>query len=444
MSKTEEIIRRYAAAPDLIEGFGAWLVSDRDSAAKDAALAELWTALEAAPAVDDAAAREKKLEALLGRLPAAAASSSPAPVLPASSAPGRSIVRRLMRYSCIPLAAAACVAAVLLLRTPAPELPVPAPSDLEPLAPVPELLAETAPSAPALQAGTPAAPASSGCMQNAAICIQTPQKQPAGMQNPTLLHTDISPSEPGEPPSAEAPAADTPDPWKAMEEEDRRAASKAARRRRASVAIFGAGGAVSQAEGAIRKLDPVAGIIDEQGSSGPESGSDPLVPDDPVVSSPDSPTIGGNPGGEAPIGERTIHDLPLNFGLSLRLPIIGRISLESGVTYSFLRSTAGNMHYLGLPLYLQCDVIRGKRASVYVGGGGSLSYCIAGGGKEHPWQPAVTVSAGAGYRIFRGVSIFGEASFNHYFDDGSSLETYYSLNPDAPSFKVGLRFELSK
>ena len=130
--------------------------------------------------------------------------------------------------------------------------------------------------------------------------------------------------------------------------------------------------------------------------------------------------------------------------MSLRIPVAGRLSLESGITYGFLHSTAGNLHYLGVPLYLQCDVFCGQRAGVYVSGGGSLSYCIAGGGKEHPWQPSASVSAGAEYRIFKGVSVFGEASFSHYFDDGSPLETYYSINPDTPSFRAGLRFVLSK
>ena len=73
MSKAEEIIRKYAEVTGPIDGFGTWMVSDRDSAAKDAALAALWTALEATPAVDDATAREEKLAALLGRLNAAPA-----------------------------------------------------------------------------------------------------------------------------------------------------------------------------------------------------------------------------------------------------------------------------------------------------------------------------------------------------------------------------------
>ena len=139
-----------------------------------------------------------------------------------------------------------------------------------------------------------------------------------------------------------------------------------------------------------------------------------------------------------------MHDLPLNFGLSLRIPIAGRLSVETGLSYSYLHSSERQLHYLGLPLFLQFDLIRGKHANVYVSGGGSLAYCVTGGGREHPWQTAATVSAGAEYRIFGGVSLFGEGSFNHYFDDGSPLETYYGLNPDTPSFKLGLRFSLMR
>ncbi len=375
MSKIEEIIRKYAEASDPVGGFGAWLVSERDSAAKDAALAELWMALETAPAMDDAAVREKKLAALLSRLPVAAPTS-----------------RRILRYSWLPLAAAACIAAFFLFRS------SPVPINLLPPDPIPEFLAETP-------------VASKPILTQEKITFEIQQPTPAVEETSAVgPSAELPASVPGE----DDPMASTtsPDPWKIMEEEDRQAASKTARRPSVSVAVFGAGGATAQANGAIRNHNQ------------------------------ESSFFSASPGNATAVGERTIHDLPLNFGLSLRIPIAGRISLESGVTYSFLHSTARNLHYLGLPLYLQCDVIRGQRACLYVAGGGSLSYCIAGGGKEHPWQPAASVSAGAEWRIFGGVSIFGEASFNHYFGDGSPLETYYSINPNTPAFKAGLRFEL--
>jgi len=435
MSKTEEIIRKYAEVTGPVDGFGPWMVSDRDSAAKDAALAALWAALEAVPAVDDASVREKKLTALLGRLNAAPAPSDlPAPVSAARPVSAGSIGRRILRFSWIPLAAAAAMALFVVLHRPFDGSPV----EFVPkngVNPEQSLISEAF-----VNSVSTSATAHQPTSDSDPVCKTTPnctpeaEKTSSSVQTTPDLHTAPAGTAP-EPAGTEPAIEPSPDPWKAIEEEDRQAAAKAARKRRASIAVFGAGGALSQAKGPIHKSNTVA-VINE-----PEYGGSEASYWDLTVEAPSNPP--SNPESN-PLGERATHDLPLNFGISLRIPIAGRLSLESGLTYSFLRSTAGNLHYLGVPLYLQCDVFCGQRAGVYVSGGGSLSYCIAGGGKEHPWQPSVSVSVGAEYGIFKGVSVFGEASFSHYFDDGSPLETYYGLNPDTPSFRAGLRFVLSK
>lgn len=443
MSKTEEIIRKYAEVTGPVDGFGPWMVSDRDSAAKDAALAALWTALEAAPAVDDATAREEKLAALLGRLNAGPALSDlPAPVSAARPVSAGSIGRRILRFSWIPLAAAAAITLFVVLHRPFDGSPV----EFVPkngVNPEQSLISEAF-----VNSVSTSATAHQPTSDSDPVCKTTPnctpeaEKTPSSVQITPDLHTAPAGTAPESAESAgtaTAPAGTapepaiepSPDPWKAMEEEDRQSAKRLARKRRASIAVFGAGGALSQAKGPIHKSNPVA-VINEPDYSGSEASYWDLT-----VEAPSNPESN-------PLGERATHDLPLNFGMSLRIPVAGRLSLESGITYGFLHSTAGNLHYLGVPLYLQCDVFCGQRAGVYVSGGGSLSYCIAGGGKEHPWQPSASVSAGAEYRIFKGVSVFGEASFSHYFDDGSPLETYYSINPDTPSFRAGLRFVLSK
>ena len=449
MSKIEEIIRKYAEVTGPVDGFGTWMVSDRDSAAKDAALAALWTALEAAPAVDDATAREEKLAALLDRLNAGPALSDlTAPVSAARPVSAGSIGRRILRFSWIPLAAAAAMALFVVLHRPFDGSPV----EFVPkngVNPEQSLISEAFvpknADIPEQNSVSTSATAHQPTSDSDPVCKTTPNCTPAAEKTPSSvqitpdLHTapaGTAPEPAGTEPSGTEPAIEpSPDPWKAMEEEDRQSAKRLARKRRTSIAVFGAGGALSQAKGPIHKSNTVA-LINEMAYSGPEESYWDLTVE--AASNPAS-----NPTSN-PLGERATHDLPLNFGISLRIPVALRLSLESGITYGFLHSTAGNLHYLGLPLYLQCDILRGQRAGVYVAGGGSLSYCIAGGGKEHPWQPSASVSAGAEYRIFKGVSVFGEASFSHYFDDGSTLETYYGLNPDTPSFRAGLRFVLSK
>lgn len=441
---------------------------------KKDALKDLWDGLEKTTAPDTSEIRKKKVAALMGGVagdglkPASASFATLATATGALSGLARRVLRPVVWA---PLAAAACIAAVLLLRTPAQPALVAEPAQV-----APGLLADGSPvefvpknteisEQIARSAGNTvlgamhnprvASPTSGFVVKNAPICARTPENTTPCDQKDRVLTTTPAETTPAETTPAEttpvpAPATapepagtepaiePSPDPWKAMEEEDRQSAKRLARKRRASIAVFGAGGALSQAKGPIHKSNTVA-LINETTYSGPGSYGD--LGGEAASNPPSNPP--SNPESN-PLGERATHDLPLNFGISLRIPVAPRLSLESGITYGFLHSTAGNLHYLGVPLYLQCDVFRGQRAGVYVSGGGSLSYCIAGGGKEHPWQPSASVSAGAEYRIFKDVSVFGEASFSHYFDDGSSLETYYSLNSDTPSFRAGLRFILSK
>ena len=426
---------------------------------KKDALKDLWDGLEKTTAPDTSEIRKKKVAALMGGVAGDGLRPASAPFATLTTATGAlsGLARRVLRpVVWAPLAAAACIAAVLLLRTPTQPTPDDSPAKVAPalladgspvefvpkngLNPEQTLISEAfvpenteiseqiARSAGntvlgAMHNPRVASPTEGVVVKNAPICARTPETTPVP-----------APATAPEPAGTEPAIEPSPDPWKAMEEEDRQSAKRLARKRRASIAVFGAGGALSQAKGPIHKSNTVA-VNNDMAYSGPGSYGD-LGGE--AASNPAS-----NPESNS-LGERATHDLPLNFGISLRIPVAPRLSLESGITYGFLHSTAGNLHYLGVPLYLQCDVFRGQHAGVYVSGGGSLSYCIAGGGKEHPWQPSASVSAGAEYRIFKGVSVFGEASFSHYFDDGSSLETYYSLNSDTPSFRAGLRFTMSK
>lgn len=440
---------------------------------KKDALKDLWDGLEKTTAPDTSKIRKKKVAALMGGVAGDGLKPASAPFATLATATGAlsGLARRVLRpVVWAPLAAAACIAAVLLLRTPAHPALVAEPAQVAPglladgspvefvpkngLNPEQTLISEAfvpknteiseqiARSAGntvmgAMHNPRVASPTAGVVVKNAPICARTPENTTPCDQKDRVLTTTPAETTPvpapataPEPAGTEPAIEPSPDPWKAMEEEDRQSAKRLARKRRASIAVFGAGGALSQAKGPIHKSNTVA-VNNDMAYSGPESSWDL------TVEAPSNPASN-------PLGERATHDLPLNFGISLRIPVAPRLSLESGITYGFLHSTAGNLHYLGVPLYLQCDVFRGQRAGVYVSGGGSLSYCIAGGGKEHPWQPSASVSAGAEYRIFKGVSVFGEASFSHYFDDGSSLETYYSLNSDTPSFRAGLRFTMSK
>ena len=269
---------------------------------KEDALEKMWAELEANPVPEDISARKAKFASLMAAAPGAL------------SGPARRVLRPVVWA---PLAAAACIAAVLLLRTPAqptPDLIAEVAPTAEPARPAPELLADGSPAqtAPALladgssvefvpknglnpeqisrSAGNTvlgamhnprvASPTAGVVVKNAPICARTPENTTPCDQKDRVLTTTPAETTPvpapataPEPAGTEPVIEPSPDPWKAMEEEDRQSAKRLARKRRASIAVFGAGGALSQAKGPIHKSNTVA-VNNDMAYSGPGSYGD--------------------------------------------------------------------------------------------------------------------------------------------------------------------------
>lgn len=384
---------------------------------KEDALEKMWAELEANPVPEDISARKAKFASLMAAAPGALSG----------------LTRRVLRpVVWAPLAAAACIAAVLLIRTPAQPTLVAEPAQV-----APGLLADATPAPQAAPAPQPA-PAADPVCKTTPDCIQEAEKTPSRMQITPDLHT--APVEVVPEPAAPAadPFAETPSPRR--------------RNRGFALSFFASGSAASDGASKVIVLNKIA--------SDPESFIS-VFPDrcyswlsslwayaDTPSATPETSKL------------RMHHDMPLNVGASISYGFTRRLALESGLTYSYLHSdiTKGEdnysrqLHYLGIPLALQFKVLESRVFSAYVSGGGSVAYCLGGrmskiGGNsarinDHPTQLALTASAGAQYRIAGPFCIFGEVAFNRYFSDGTTLDTYYSSNPYAPSFKLGLRFDI--
>ena len=418
---------------------------------KKDALEDLWRNLEKNPVPDNVEARQKKLAALMAKLP----DETVAPIAAgASKGAAAGWGRTALRYAWVPLAAAACVAAVVLLRTPSQPVPE--------LSSASELLAEAA-IAPTV---------SEAVCKTTPICIQTPEKTAIRMQNHPILHTDAAPvatpdaasttpdshmaatpkAEPASTAPAPDPFAESPAPLDAFPAD---ASEKPHRHRALALSLFAAGDAGSSATAQIIDFNRLAA------NPGEYLGT--LFDLYCYASNSYSPLVESSATFGSALNKIYMHhDMPLNIGASLAYSITKRFALESGITYSYLHSSINqnetnydrHLHYLGVPLALQYKVVDRPKFSVYLSGGGSAAYCLGGrldktGGttvtiNDHPVQTALTVSAGADYRIAGPFSIFGEVAFNRYFNDGTGLETYYSQNPYAPSFKAGARITINK
>lgn len=145
------------------------------------------------------------------------------------------------------------------------------------------------------------------------------------------------------------------------------------------------------------------------------------------------------------------HHLPLRFGLSLQYQLNDRLSLLSGISYTYLYSEFSiplyqsanfdqKLHYLGLPIGLSWHLLTATRFRLYLTGGMMLEKCL----NEKPWQWSVNGAAGAEYAITSLLGVYLEPSLGYYFSDGTQFEHYYKEHPLAPSIEFGLRLHIGE
>lgn len=167
------------------------------------------------------------------------------------------------------------------------------------------------------------------------------------------------------------------------------------------------------------------------------------------------------------------HKLPLQVALGVSWPLTERLSLESGLTYTFLRSdlqsgsadsyyaTRQRLHYVGIPLTLNYAFYQTAAVSLYASAGGSVAKCVSGdwrtdyvvagmptGTTSHTsvgrglWQASAGLATGVEARLGKRWGLFLEPGVTYYFDDGSSLPTLRHDHPLNFSLQLGARWRL--
>lgn len=145
------------------------------------------------------------------------------------------------------------------------------------------------------------------------------------------------------------------------------------------------------------------------------------------------------------------HDIPLSAGLAIRWDLTPRLSLESGLTYSYLHSYESlygdqRLHFAGIPLRLNVRLFSAGPFEVGAGAYGMAEKCLsANQGKLSVKEPGIQWSSGAfldaGYRLGSSVSLYLQPSISYYFTK-TELLTYRTENPLGFSMQAGLRFHL--
>lgn len=163
------------------------------------------------------------------------------------------------------------------------------------------------------------------------------------------------------------------------------------------------------------------------------------------------------------------HRMPVNAGLTLAIPLNDKLSIRTGLSYSYLYSssdqafTAGNvsitreLHYIGIPLSLSYTFFRAGNVDFYIQGGGMAEKAVAwretksfttseDTAKESTLlkvrgiQFSVNATAGIGYDFNRHIGLYIEPGITYYFAQKNQPANYRTVHPASFAIRIGLKF----
>ena len=161
------------------------------------------------------------------------------------------------------------------------------------------------------------------------------------------------------------------------------------------------------------------------------------------------------PGGNAK------HYQPVKVGVSVRVPLGNRWSLQTGLNYAYLKSDfkdavnphdiigIQSLHYIGVPVGVSYDLWSTRRLHVYATAGGEVEKLVKGNYQCDSGDESVTegrlllsvgAAAGIGFSLSKSVGIYAEPGVNYHFKNGSGVESAYTDRPLGFSLTVGLRW----
>jgi hypothetical protein len=157
------------------------------------------------------------------------------------------------------------------------------------------------------------------------------------------------------------------------------------------------------------------------------------------------------------------HKMPISYGMSISYRLSPKWSLQSGLVYTRLsadvkRWRLGSMtdyhqqlHYLGIPVGVSCQLWKHKSLLAYWQGGGQVDMNVKAtmetdGVKNNENKDRLMWSArtalGVQLMVMPQWGVYVEPGFQYHFDNGSSVQNYYKENKLNLSLQFGVRFEV--
>ena len=155
--------------------------------------------------------------------------------------------------------------------------------------------------------------------------------------------------------------------------------------------------------------------------------------------------------------EKYRHEIPKSFGVSARLHLTDRLSINTGLNYTryasdktriFSDYTYQNdrqyVHYLGIPVRLDWMIVNRKHFNFYLGAGIQADKCIyatVGGERLHEKEVLFGLNGAMGlqFNIVPMVGLYFEPDISYSLNEGS-IQTYRSREPLVVTVRGGLRF----
>ena len=171
-----------------------------------------------------------------------------------------------------------------------------------------------------------------------------------------------------------------------------------------------------------------------------------------------------------PVEENVHHRQPIRFGLSFRYALNDKWSIDAGLSYTMLSSDFSfsathyyaeveqRLNYVGIPISVNYQLWRNRHFNVYASAGGIVEKMVKG--KQHfkvtvpsiserdesvsigPLQLSINGALGAEYQFVDWLSIYAEPGLGYYFDNGSSVPTFYQEKPLNFNLNLGLRLNI--
>lgn len=166
------------------------------------------------------------------------------------------------------------------------------------------------------------------------------------------------------------------------------------------------------------------------------------------------------------------HKTPITFGASVYYNLGKRWGIGTGINYTRLSadlttgsssnfiSSEQNIHYVGIPVQVNYNVVEKGAFTGYVAGGTVIEKAVSGDIKtkytvdgvikeetkenisEKPIQVSVNGAVGLQLKVIKNIGIYAEPGVSYHFKDNSSLNTVYKEKPLNFNLKFGIRLLL--